>query len=240
MPFDAAPVVRSPLADNIAGQSALVLDMVEFFFFEDGAKWNPRVFTNKDGARCLLGAIRFVRQQIACAPDRAPHYLVRAIHPARPDFQRSDPQPVIFRFNDAPGRTYAEVAAVVRKAKELAEADARAPDADMQRLAVDTDPIEARVIDEALKILGPNGEKWIKGRETDRQHNHCMVGAISLARRRLKVKDDATKDLVLKALRQERQIPHIEAFNDNPGRGFKSVREIMLLAKREAMSCVGG
>jgi hypothetical protein len=59
----------------------------------------------------------------------------------------------------------------------------------------DTDPIEARVIDEALKILGPNGEKWIKGRETDKQHNHCMVGPISLARRRLKVKDDATKDL---------------------------------------------
>jgi hypothetical protein len=210
MPFDAAPVVRSPLPDNIAGQSALVLEAVEFFF-EDGAKWNPRMFTSRDGARCLLGAIRFVRQQIACASDRAPLYLVRAIHPARPDFLRSDPQPVIFRFNDASGRTYAEVAAVVRKAKELAEADARSDDPDMQRIAVDTDPIEARVIDEALKILGPNGGKWIKGRETDRQ---------------------------LKALRQERQIPHIEAFNDNPGRGFKSVREIMLLAKREAMSCV--
>ena len=110
----------------------------------------------------------------------------------------------------------------------------------MQRIAVDTDPIEARVIDEALKILGPNGEKWIKGRETDKRHNHCMVGAISLARRRLKVKDDATKDLVLRVLRLEGQIPLIEAFNDNPRRGFKSVREIMLLAKREAMSCVEG
>ena len=53
----------------------------------------------------------------------------------------------------------AEVAAVVRKAKELAEADARAGDPDIERRAVDTDPIEARVIDEALKILGPNGEK---------------------------------------------------------------------------------
>ena len=239
MPFDAAPVVRSPLADNIAGQSALVLDMVEFFF-EDGAKWNPQVLPTRDGARCLLGAIRFARQQIACASDRAPHYLVRAIHPARPDFLRSDPQPVISRFNDAPGRTYAEVAAVVREAKKLAEAAARPGDPDIERRAVDTDPIEARVIDEALKILGPNGEKWIKGRETDKQHNHCMVGAISLARRRLKVKDDATKDLVLKVLRLEGQTPLIEAFNDNPSRGFKSVREIMLLAKREAMCRVGG
>jgi hypothetical protein len=42
----------------------------------------------------------------------------------------------------------------------MAEADARAPGADS---AVDTGPIEARVIDEALKILGPNGEKWING-----------------------------------------------------------------------------
>jgi hypothetical protein len=135
MPFDAAPVVRSPLPDNIARQSALVLEAVEFFF-EDGAKWSPRTFTSRDAARCLLGAIRFVRQHIACAPDRAPHYLVRAIHPARPDILRSDPQPVIFRFNDAPGRTYDEVAAVVRKAKELAQADARAGDPDIERRAV--------------------------------------------------------------------------------------------------------
>jgi hypothetical protein len=38
MPFDAAPVVRSPLADNIAGQSAIVLDMMEFYF-RDGERW---------------------------------------------------------------------------------------------------------------------------------------------------------------------------------------------------------
>ena len=31
----------------------------------------------------------------------------------------------------------------------------------IQTSSVDTDPIEARVVDEALKILGPNGEKWI-------------------------------------------------------------------------------
>jgi hypothetical protein len=46
--------------------------------------------------------------------------------------------------------------------------------------------IEARIIDEALTILGPDGEKWIQGREADKQHNHCMIGAIkrlSLVRR---------------------------------------------------------
>ena len=238
MPFDAAPVVRSPLPDNIAGQSALVLEAVEFFF-EDGAKWNPQMFTRRDGARCLLGAIRFVRQQIACAPDRAPHYLARAIHPARPDILRSDPHPVIFRFNDALGRTYAEVAAVVRKAKELAEADAQAGEPDIERRAVDTDPIEARVIDEALKILGPNGEKWIKGREADKQRNHCLIGAIKLARRRHKAEKDGTKRLVLEEVHRSSGDFSIETFNDNPGRRFNSVRKVMLLAKREAMCRAG-
>ena len=36
MPFDAAPV-RSPLPDNVAAQSALVLDMAEFYFRGGGA-----------------------------------------------------------------------------------------------------------------------------------------------------------------------------------------------------------
>ena len=37
MPFDATPV-HSPLPDNIAAQSALVLDMAEFYFRE-GKRW---------------------------------------------------------------------------------------------------------------------------------------------------------------------------------------------------------
>ena len=52
MPFDAAPVVRSPLADNIAGQSALVLDMVEFFF-RAGAQWGQGI-GSETGTRALL------------------------------------------------------------------------------------------------------------------------------------------------------------------------------------------
>ena len=33
-------------------------------------------------------------------------------------------------------------------------------------------PIEARIIDEALTILGPNGEKWIQCEEADSSRNH--------------------------------------------------------------------
>jgi hypothetical protein len=100
-------------------------------------------------------------------------------------------------------------------------------------------PIEARIIDEALKILGPNGQKWIQGREADQQHNHCMIGAIKLARRRLKVKGDATERLVLNVLYRDNglgQLQFIERFNDKPGRSFNHVRETFLLAKCEALS----
>jgi hypothetical protein len=236
MPLDAAPVVPSPLADDIAGQSALVLDMVEFYF-QGGKRWVPGTWLHGE-QRCLLGAVRFVRNQLADHKDNATDYLARAIRPelafiARPD---RHPASIVIAFNDAPRRTYAEVAAVVRKAKELAEADARAGDPD---IAVDTDPIEARVIDEALKILGPSGEKWIKGREADKQHNHCIIGAIKLARRRLKVEEDGTKRLVLDEVYRNSGHYSIETFNDNPGRRFNSVREVMLLAKREAMCRVG-
>jgi len=100
-------------------------------------------------------------------------------------------------------------------------------------------PIEARIIDEALKILGPNGEKWIQGREADKQHNHCMIGAIKLARRRLKVKGDDTERLMLNALYRDNghgRLQFIEGFNDQSGQSFNRVRETLLLAKCEALS----
>jgi hypothetical protein len=125
---------------------------------------------------------------------------------------------------------------VLCTARALAEMDARAFDEKEKRNAVvDGDPIEVRVIDEALKILGPNGEKWIKDYETDKQHNHCMIGAIKLARRRLKVKNDLTKHFVEQALRRDQHISYIPAFNDDPCRRFDHVREVMLLAKCEAL-----
>jgi hypothetical protein len=52
-----------------------------------------------------------------------------------------------------------------RRAKEQAEAGARAPDADTQRLAIDTDPIEARIIDEALRISGRTGKMDQRSRD---------------------------------------------------------------------------
>jgi len=101
-------------------------------------------------------------------------------------------------------------------------------------------PVEARIIDEALKILGPNGEKWIQGSEADSAHNHCMIGAIKLARRRLRVKGDHTARLVIKEIRRDHRFDwsnvSIIEFNDRPRRSFDQVRETFLLAKCEVLS----
>ena len=160
MPFDAAPAVLSPLPANVAGQSALVLDMVEFYF-RDGERWLSGTWQRGE-LRCLLGAVKFVRSEILCDRDQADLYLARAIAPAAPAYIstaiihgrliRALASSIIMKFNDRNGRTYAEIAAVLRTAKALAEIDARAFDEEEKRNAADdSDPIEVRVIDEALK-----------------------------------------------------------------------------------------
>jgi hypothetical protein len=122
MPFDGTTAKKTlrPKQRATAAQTALVLDMVEFFF-RDGAMWTRHQWKTCDGKRCLVEAVRFVRQQIGSRADRAPAYLVRAIH----DNDHMQPQDRIVAYNDARGRTYPEIAALIREAKWLAEADAR-------------------------------------------------------------------------------------------------------------------
>ena len=122
MPFDGttAKKTRRPEQRIKAIRSALVLDMVEFFF-RDGAMWVSGQWETCDGKRCLLQAVSFVRRQISSRADRAPAYLARAIR----DNDHIRPQDRIIAYNDARGRTYREIAALIREAKVLAEADAR-------------------------------------------------------------------------------------------------------------------
>jgi hypothetical protein len=135
MPFDAAPVDRPPLPDSIAGQSALVLDMVEFYF-RHGAQW-AQAFEGMGVRQCLLSAVTFVRRELDDHKDHAPEYLLRAIDLMYPQcrenlgklFLRLRVAPtstdVITNFNDARGRKYSEIADVLHTAKEMAAADAR-------------------------------------------------------------------------------------------------------------------
>ena len=150
MPFDAAPV-HSPLPDNTAAQTALVLDMVEFYF-QGGKRWLHGTWLRGE-QRCLLGAIKFVRFEICSDHDQAEYYLARVIAPAervndnraRPSGTSTDDQlarkasvaarsktvellvsSIVMKFNDTKGRSYSEIAAVLHKAREMAETDASA------------------------------------------------------------------------------------------------------------------
>lgn len=56
MPFDAAPVVRSPLPSDIAALSALALDMVGFYF-RDRPQWAQGI-GSEDCSMCIA-AMRY-------------------------------------------------------------------------------------------------------------------------------------------------------------------------------------
>jgi hypothetical protein len=126
MPFDGEvrPYVVS--GGQAAAQSAVVLDRVEFFF-DGGAKWARRALETIDGKRCLLGAIQHVRHELGNGDDRAAEYLAHAID----QWQRLKGLPPlgegrdcsIMGFNDAHRRGFADIAAVLREARQLAMAD---------------------------------------------------------------------------------------------------------------------
>ena len=103
-------------------------------------------------------------------------------------------------------------------------------------------PAEARIIDKALEILGPNGEHWTQGSLRD-DDGYCMRGAIHSARRRLHIKGDKTEDLVFDQMRDEygeliERMPQkklIEDFNDAPWRVFSAIRSVMMNARQDAV-----
>jgi hypothetical protein len=125
MPFDGTTPARPQLDQLRAAQSALVLDVVEVSF-RDGAMWARRAYSTLDGRHCLLGAVRLARRQIGVRFDRAPDYLARAIRLRRGYADsHADTHATVIAFNDAPRRSWRHIAAVIRKAKALAEADAQ-------------------------------------------------------------------------------------------------------------------
>ena len=79
-------------------------------WLQDGANWTQGMYENASGARCLVGAANHVR---VSSIDDAKHYLRLAIAEIAPGVAR------IEDFNDT-RRTYAEVAAVIERAKQLA------------------------------------------------------------------------------------------------------------------------
>jgi hypothetical protein len=109
-------------------------------------------------------------------------------------------------------------------------------------------PIEARIIDEALKILGPHGERWIQRQLYDRSGGHCMIGAILCACDQLGIKAAQTVELVVEAFSTSEFIPEnagdipeqiselIQNFNDEPGRPFGHIDQVLRKARELAVS----
>jgi hypothetical protein len=112
---------------SVAAQSMIVLGRLESFF-DGGSRWARRTYRAPDGKCCLLGAIDHARCAAGLTDDRAMEYLAGAINfrqlakglPPLGD----TPSVTVMGFNDAFRRSYAEVAEVVTKAKELAAIDA--------------------------------------------------------------------------------------------------------------------
>lgn len=79
-------------------------------YYTDEANWTQGMYENANGARCLVGAANHVR---VSSLDDAKHYLRLAIAEVMPGAAR------IEDFNDG-CRTFAEVAAVIERARQLA------------------------------------------------------------------------------------------------------------------------
>jgi hypothetical protein len=79
-------------------------------YFQDGENWTQGMYENANGARCLVGAANHVR---VSSIDDAKHWLRLAIAEVMPGAAR------IEDFNDG-CRTFAEVAAVIERARQLA------------------------------------------------------------------------------------------------------------------------
>jgi hypothetical protein len=94
-------------------ESAATLEHMQVYF-QDGANWTQGMYENASGARCLVGAANHVR---VSSIDDAKHWLRLAIAEVMPGAAR------IEEFNDG-CRTYAEVGAVIERARQLAAKNA--------------------------------------------------------------------------------------------------------------------
>jgi hypothetical protein len=87
-------------------------------FFQDGRNWTQGAYHRLNGNKCLVGAAQSVRQG---AIDDAQYYLRQAITELYPGWHLPGMQ--IESFNDS--HSFAEVAEVIERAKQLALAAAR-------------------------------------------------------------------------------------------------------------------
>jgi hypothetical protein len=102
-------------------------------------------------------------------------------------------------------------------------------------------PIEARIIDEVLNILGISGRDWLHRKWNDGR-KYCMLGALEVAKRRLGIYESRDiEQLIVDAIKYFHSVPlnakvnEIVLFNDALGRTFSEVRHVLMVARYDAL-----
>jgi len=119
MPFDAMP------RREAKSRTVLVLEMMQFVFRRDGRKWAQHQLETPCGRFCLLGALGFSKRALRIEDDRALECLAQAIRGSRRRRSARTMGKIVIGYNDAEARRFADIAVVLQKAKEHAEADTR-------------------------------------------------------------------------------------------------------------------
>jgi hypothetical protein len=96
--------------------------------------------------------------------------------------------------------------------------------------------MEVRILDEMLRILGQDGEYWIQDHERAGQR-FCIVGALKHAEHLLRIYNCHGTHQLISATIERCHDTHasIIDFNDSRDRSFADIREVLLLAKCEAL-----
>jgi hypothetical protein len=133
---------RDCLHEETGRESGETLDLMKAHF-GDGRNWTKDMYANPTGAHCLVGAADHVR---VSSLDNAKHFLRLAIAEVAPGAAS------IEDFNDTRS-TYAEVAAVIDRAKEIAVQKARARPAPVVEILPPTAPRARRPAPAPVRVV---------------------------------------------------------------------------------------
>lgn len=116
MPFDGT---APEFAEGPSVRAVLMFDcLIEFF--DGGRNWCKGRHLDRKGRRCLVQAMYEVRQRHRIKGDGARTYIIRALR------ESGSPYGVLIDFNDR-CRGYGEMERILRRARELANAEPASP-----------------------------------------------------------------------------------------------------------------
>lgn len=110
MPLDA--LIEEPCLE------ALIIDQMLDFFGPYGERWIQNEHCDADGNCCVIGALLDAKRKLLVTGDRTVELIYRTVYISHPD--RSCKAELIEAWNDGPWCTFAEVAEVLRDARQLA------------------------------------------------------------------------------------------------------------------------